>query len=718
MRKTFLYYNRLALFLTVVFSLFSCNSFVNDIEENKSDDVSVTFAITGYESSERTIIPSTADTQTLYFKLEGKEVATGKEAVLINCKKYEDFSSITLKLNAGDWDFKITGYLDEEGTKAVITGSKNNVNIKPGENNIVFDMKPDVTQKGSIKVTLKYDLGTDTQSEISEVKVKRTSTTDLSTALFETTWQKGTPSDYVVVSGLTEGKGYIRFTETNVASGSYFITFEATTKNGTETGIGYRRDLVIVTGSCESAAELELKVSQAYEIKYENEDTTAPDISTFWKTGYTPPKYYTSYQSVSLPTSDNLTRDSYNFVGWYTKEGASIDKTKTGATGSITFYARWQSNSLFVSRINGNDDNTDPSAGSQAHPYKTVNKALMKPNSDTLNWTIFVMDDITEDVSISVTPANANSITIRGSDSNSSIKASSTSAITVTSTVPVILSNITIKGGAGTSVESTTGGGCLFVNTSGVKVTIDTGTVLTEGKAKNGAAVYVNNGKVILDKTGGDATDGGSIESNNSGNISGVKGGGVYVASSGILEIKSGTIKNNFADAGGGIYNAGGTVTMTGGTIYDNKAGATSNGNGGGVFNASGTFSFADGSITDNKAGSSSANNKNSKGGGIYNVGTLEISGGTIGKDGTNIPREGTDTSPSDYSNYSNNFGAGIYNEENAQMTFTGTTYKVWGNYAKGQGGGIYNNNIGSPWSNDCVISNAANMNPNNFYKE
>lgn len=710
MRKTFLYYNRLALFLTVVFSLFSCNSFVNDIEENKSDNVSVTFAITGYESSERTIIPSTADTQTLYFKLEGKEVATGKEAVLINCKKYEDFSSITLKLNAGDWDFKITGYLDEEGTKAVITGSKNNVNIKPGENNIVFDMKPDVTQKGSIKITLKYDLGTDTQSEISEVSVKRTDTSFAS--LFETKWEKGNPSDYIVVSDITDGKGYITFTETNVASGSYFLAFEVKTKNGTETGLGYRRDLVIVTGSCESAAELELKVTQAYKITYENEDKS--DISGCWKSGYEPPLYYTSYKSVALPTSDNLEKTGFNFVGWFTKDGASIDKTKIGATGATTFYARWQNNSLFVSK-NGNNSND----GSQAHPFATVAKALSIPNNENQDWTVWVMDDIKEDVQIEATlNSKAKSITISGLDSNSSITANSTSAITVNSTKPIYISNITIKGGNGTSVESTTGGGCLFVNTADVNVTVGTNAILRDGKAKSGAAVYVNNGKVILDKTGGDATDGGSIESNNSGNISGVKGGGVYVASSGILEIKSGTIKNNFADAGGGIYNAGGTVTMTGGTIYDNKAGATSNGNGGGVFNASGTFSFADGSITDNKAGSSSANNKNSKGGGIYNVGTLEISGGTIGKDGTNIPREGADIPPSDYSNYSNNFGAGIYNEENAQMTFTGTTYKVWGNYAKGQGGGIYNNNIGSPWSNDCVISNAANMNPNNFYKE
>ena len=154
-------------------------------------------------------------------------------------------------------------------------------------------------------------------------------------------------------------------------------------------------------------------------------------------------------------------------------------------------------------------------------------------------------------------------------------------------------------------------------------------------------------------------------------------GGGIYVQSpGGELKISNGTtICGNRASRGGGIYIRNSRAfTMTGGEISDNIA----RGDGGGaVYVVDATFDMSGGTISNCKATSTSSS---SGGGGIYNAGTLIISGGTISDCGAAVN------------------GGGIYNNvSDASITSTITNCEISGcktastATAYGFGGGIYN---------------------------
>ena len=103
-------------------------------------------------------------------------------------------------------------------------------------------------------------------------------------------------------------------------------------------------------------------------------------------------------------------------------------------------------------------------------------------------------------------------------------------------------------------------------------------------------------------------------------------GGGLYIANGGIADIISGGIFNNSTTSssgcGGGIYNAG-TLNISGGIISENTSIS-----GGGIY-STGTIKMTDGTISgNNKSGSKS-------GDAVYlNGGTFTMSGGTISGNG------------------------------------------------------------------------------------
>lgn len=106
-------------------------------------------------------------------------------------------------------------------------------------------------------------------------------------------------------------------------------------------------------------------------------------------------------------------------------------------------------------------------------------------------------------------------------------------------------------------------------------------------------------------------------------------GAGVYVAKNAKFNMTGGTISGNTADIRGGgvLVEEGATFTMSGtASIATNTAGgADSDSYGGGVYSL-GTFNLSGGTITDNKANGKG----NVKGGGVYSFGTFNVSGNPI----------------------------------------------------------------------------------------
>ena len=130
----------------------------------------------------------------------------------------------------------------------------------------------------------------------------------------------------------------------------------------------------------------------------------------------------------------------------------------------------------------------------------------------------------------------------------------------------------------------------------------------------NGGGVSMNNNSGYSDEGGIFKMYGGTITNNSATN-----GGGVYMCNNGgnIFNMYGGSITGNTAtDQGGGVYSASGEITMTGGTIDHNNASQ-----GAGMYESGGSAAMSGGSITGNTA--------TVKGGGVYvsKYGNFKISG-------------------------------------------------------------------------------------------
>ena len=367
------------------------------------------------------------------------------------------------------------------------------------------------------------------------------------------------------------------------------------------------------------------------------------------------------------------------FKGWKTNPETRIYSDKdmfTPDKKNIDLYAVWIETTLYVSST-GDDDNND--GLTKDSPFETMERAIKEIQDikiATLTWKIYVNGTVTDTSTVTIDTLIAKSLEI---DDVGVLEN------------PVSVTNATLK------VSS---GRVIYVKDSVVTVKQ---VSISNGNADNGAGIYITGSKADV------TLDGGKIVSN----TATAAGGGVYI-NGGKFTLQSGSIgasgNANAAANGGGIYNAGGSVIMKGGDISYNTAGATSNGNGGGVYIASGKFEMSSGSITNNIAGYSEDTNKASMGGGIYNVGTLKILGGTIGKTITG------EVTKDNCANYSNKYGGGIYNNSGT-IEFSGT-YSITGNFAHSTGGGIYSTNTTAgnlPWNSSYVTGNKANDNPESY---
>ncbi|MBQ6373872.1 MAG: hypothetical protein IJJ45_05215, partial [Clostridia bacterium] len=166
------------------------------------------------------------------------------------------------------------------------------------------------------------------------------------------------------------------------------------------------------------------------------------------------------------------------------------------------------------------------------------------------------------------------------------------------------------------------------------------------------------------------------------------RGGGVNIAKDATLILKGGTIRDNKAKWGGGIY-VHGTLKLQGGVIAKNHA----NNSGGGIHIGS------DGKVQDCTGGTVTENTADDCGG-IYNSGSksVTIAGVTISKNtseqggaGFNNNKDGKATLINCVitGNTADGNGGGFFNQEDCELTLDGCT--VSNNTAKGvDGGGVY----------------------------
>lgn len=187
-----------------------------------------------------------------------------------------------------------------------------------------------------------------------------------------------------------------------------------------------------------------------------------------------------------------------------------------------------------------------------------------------------------------------------------------------------------------------------------------------------------------------------------------VNGGGLYVGKSSTLNYEGKRNLSGFiaSSSGGGIYNIG-TLNLNGGTVSANKA----NSYGGGVF-SDGTFTMNGGTISDNEA---------LYGGGLaFTSGTGTMNAGSISgnksEDGAGIHATGGTFTLVDGSitgNTSSDMGGGIYISPDGKFVFKKGS--ISGNSAK-YGGAIYIDSGSFTMSDGTISGNKATNQGSGFF--
>ena len=333
------------------------------------------------------------------------------------------------------------------------------------------------------------------------------------------------------------------------------------------------------------------------------------------KSGETNP-WHRGTQVLSGNVPDNPgTKFSVNKSGWSVRK-ASSSSGKLDAP-------------LYIS-ASGNDSTNSGATASDA--YATIDTAVkeIKNVSDSnRDYIINIVGTVNGAHTISGVNGKAKSITLVGTGSGGKLdaqNANDTRPLTVSSSVPVIITNLTITGG------NVANGGGIYVNAS-ANVKLADGATITGNTATKGGGVYiVSSGKLFMygNSLIGDNSKTEHATSGAYANIASSSGGGIYNTGGtvylGYDDVDSPTainngygVRYNYAQSGGGIYNSG-TVYLNTGNISYNGSDTT----GGGICNASNKTIYMNGGKL--------SGNFSAKGGAVHiNGGTLTMTGGVIG---------------------------------------------------------------------------------------
>lgn len=398
------------------------------------------------------------------------------------------------------------------------------------------------------------------------------------------------------------------------------------------------------------------------------------------------------YDSYTEGTYGALTTSFTPKNGGTSTVGAKVYYAKWG---DLDLYVSAAENS---SLGGGNNTTGD---GSESAPYLTLRKAITyisENSNDKLEWTVHI-DGKVQGLTVESDIGDIKQLTItgyspstgEGEDFDDALTGTGTGKVfAVSISKPVIIKNLTITGGVGADGSGLNIGEGANVILNNVAVTDNTtndngGGILNAGTltlencsiTKNEASGYgggvYNKGTLYIY---GETVIGGSIDGQN---IAAKSGGGidndgkskVYIGYSSYTSAEvntpvpfTGSISYNIASgtAGGGVYNQG-TFIMKGGSIGNNKAPV-----GAGVYNVvgsnTGLCSLSEITVSGNKASSGN-------GGAIWNDGTLTVTDVTMSEN----------TAVTD--------GGGIYSTgDSASLTITQGIFIS--NEAGGSGGAVW----------------------------
>ena len=715
--------------LAGLFLLFSCDDFTEDTAGENSvlpNDGRAYICVreAGSSKSVRTALPSFSEDgiADFTFTIKGKKTSdSGPEEVLGSFDTLSDLKGATIALESGTWNFTLTA--EKDGT--VLSGKLENKEISAASNpnQLSFELswdKSTLEGEGSLSFSLDFSKASNSTSvqcatgQLLKYDSESGSETELPDYP-ETELSILDADDKPLFKAVYELSA--------IDAGNYRIKIRLYADSEKKNLIITWPELAIITGGQKSSASRECNsLNEVYSITYNN------PLEAVTVDGSSLQEAYTRY-SGDIVLHD-LEKEGYTFEGWFDNEdcsGEALEVIAGGSTGDKILWAKLLIPDIYVSA-----SATEDGVGSEAHPFKDLNSALELISDSNTDYTIHIDGEITGSQKIasnnSSSDIKAKTITLCGIDENAKLVGNETSSVlTISTAVPVIIKNLTITGGHGSSDNQGTKGGGLLVEgysewaDTSATVTIEDGVKITGNKAEYGAGVYLAAGTLYM--------NGGEISENTATGDSGSWGGGVYVGSDAVSAkfiMSGGLIAGNKAlstasfynAAGGGVYiNSESAMYMSGNAVIGNKdaeetATSSESSNtanvGGGIY-VSGSnanlylgYSYEDDALVEKELGGgiyynwassteSYSTDPHGSAGGVY------LASGSNSAHGSLYMKSGNITY-----NAAERYGGGLYSNEG---TFEMGGGIVSANTAQTYGSGLYANDGTFSMSGSAIIS-------------
>ena len=326
---------RHVLFIAGIFSLLTISGCKN-IDSSEDENTNTGAYICIEAGAERTIKPNFTLEGMSSFSLYGKKTESDEETMFYSSdgsggfSTYEDLLKGNFAVSTGTWyEFKLTA---ENGNNHFV-GTISNKEIVQGKNTLHFtlSLEEKSSNDGYVNVTFKIPSATavkaakaglytrDTDEEITgygysleKLSITPSEDSDSATAVYN-------HYNHWADSGTYRLK-------------AWFYADEACTLL-----VSTFSELVKIIDSTTSEAERDIRVNEVYTITLNDEGT--------YKNSYTPKTLFTRYDNlVELPSTDQMKKSGYTFLGWYTSadgSGQPVTEISGSQAENVVLYAKW-----------------------------------------------------------------------------------------------------------------------------------------------------------------------------------------------------------------------------------------------------------------------------------------------------------------------------------------------------------------------------------------
>lgn len=267
----------------------------------------------------RTIKPTIgeSDVKTAVLTANGNEIKSWSDDNIIS--QIQDTEDILL--DVGNYDF--TMIFRNADDIDILTASTSQ-GIVAGDNILDFDMKPVTNGYGNISITLTWDVA----SGINKIKAGLYDiATNDSLEGFGDRELEITTSNEQIPTAL--------YSLSQVPVGQYIIKFKIYAGETYEKHLNTLSEVINVAAGITTSSQITLsQINTQYLITYNLNDGA-------WAENFTPTYNRNANKKITLPTANDITREGYEFGGWYDNDNNKITEIPSDIAQNISVTAKW-----------------------------------------------------------------------------------------------------------------------------------------------------------------------------------------------------------------------------------------------------------------------------------------------------------------------------------------------------------------------------------------